>query len=76
MRLGLVVTKKIGCAVIRNKVKRLLRECFRQLPICLRAKPYDIVVIARYNSKTASYVEIGRQLQSGVSRALSGKKGA
>jgi ribonuclease P protein component len=28
-RLGITVTKKIGCAVVRNRVKRLVREFFR-----------------------------------------------
>ena len=28
-RLGLAVSKKIGCATRRNRVRRLIRECFR-----------------------------------------------
>ncbi|MDX9785677.1 MAG: ribonuclease P protein component [Desulfobacterales bacterium] len=28
-RLGITVTKKIGCAVVRNKIKRRVREYFR-----------------------------------------------
>ena len=45
-RLGLTVSKKIGNAVIRNKVKRIIREFFR----CNRfrfQKPVDISVIAK-----------------------------
>lgn len=29
-RLGLTVTRKVGCAVVRNRVKRRLREAFRR----------------------------------------------
>ncbi len=45
-RLGLAVTKKTGCAVQRNRVKRVLREFFRlhqhDLP-----KHVDIVVVPK-----------------------------
>ncbi|MFP6665622.1 MAG: ribonuclease P protein component [Deltaproteobacteria bacterium] len=30
-RLGITVTKKIGCAVIRNRIKRGVREAFRHV---------------------------------------------
>ena len=45
-RLGIVVTKKIGNAVARNRVKRLCRECFRTWPD-LVPDGIDLVVIAR-----------------------------
>lgn len=32
-RLGIVVTKKLGNAVVRNRVKRTARETFRKWPI-------------------------------------------
>lgn len=45
-RLGLVVTKKIGHAAARSRVKRLCRECFRTWPD-LVPDGIDLVVIAK-----------------------------
>ena len=45
-RLGIVVTRKIGNAVQRNRIKRVCRECFRAWPD-LVPDGIDLVVIAR-----------------------------
>ncbi len=45
-RLGVVATRKVGNAVVRNRIKRLCRECFRLWPGFV-PDGIDLVVIAR-----------------------------
>ena len=59
-RLGLAVSKRIGNAVTRNRVKRRARAFFRLHKAQLRS-PYDIVVVARRGAAKASYAEVVRQ---------------
>lgn len=44
-RLGCAISRKVGNAVVRNRVRRLLKECFRHRAAELG--PLDFVVIAK-----------------------------
>ncbi len=46
-RLGLVVSRKVGSSVTRNRIKRNLRECFRHIKD--QYPGLDVVVIARHS---------------------------
>ena len=49
-RVGMAVTKKIGKAVVRNRVKRVLRECFR-LNQTLIPPALDLVIVPKRHLK-------------------------
>lgn len=48
LRLGLTVSRKVGRAVVRNRVRRVLREFFR-LRQAMLVRPLDIVVVPKRN---------------------------
>ena len=53
-RVGMTVSKKLGCAVVRNRARRRLREVYR-LNEHLFKPGYDIVVVARSRCVTADF---------------------
>ncbi|HEV7662075.1 MAG TPA: ribonuclease P protein component [Chloroflexota bacterium] len=67
-RVGITVSGHVGKAVVRNKVKRRLREALRLRFASLTAGQ-DLVVIARPRSATAAWVELDAALQTVLSRA-------
>ncbi len=65
-RLGMVVSKKVGGAVVRNRAKRRIRAA-----VDIRALPpgWDVVVIARTSINSAEYRELERELRQLLVRA-------
>ena len=61
-RLGLTASKKVGCAVERNRCRRIIREAYR-LSEHTYLSGYDIVVVARHRAVDADYHEIAQCLQ-------------
>ena len=55
-RLGMAVSKRVGGAVVRNRVKRRTREWFRRAQSELQP-PCDIVVVARRPASELPYAE-------------------
>jgi ribonuclease P protein component len=65
-RYGFVVGKRIGKAVVRNRVKRLLREVVRAAP---SKTGWDVVFIARSQAAAANYYELGASVAGLLHRA-------
>jgi len=72
-RLGLTVGTKVGKAVVRNKVRRRLREIYRlhEGQLC---PGWDLVVVARTRSAFAPYRELERDFLRALDRLEVRKK--
>jgi len=60
-RLGISVSKKVGNSVVRNRVKRLIREAFRLSPIPLKTG-LDLVIIARVRMNQSDYRTVEKHM--------------
>ncbi len=65
-RYGLSVSKRVGKAVMRNRVKRLLREILRLTPL---ESGWDIIFMARPGAASANYAELEKSVVNLLSRA-------
>ncbi|MCF7919565.1 MAG: ribonuclease P protein component [Candidatus Cloacimonetes bacterium] len=61
---GIVVSRKVGCAVIRNKVKRRVRAYLRENPEILPQG--KLVIIARKESGKSTWAKITADLQENL----------
>jgi ribonuclease P protein component len=60
-RMGITVSRKVGGAVVRNQVKRWLRECYRRGRSTL-PRTVDFVVVARPAAADAGQAALCREL--------------
>ena len=72
-RLGLSVSRHVGTAVRRNRIKRLIREAFRLMQHDL-PRGYDLVVVVRRHEPLilAEYQKVMSALVMKVHRRISG----
>lgn len=58
-RLGVSVSTKLGCAVVRNRVRRRIREIYR-LNKAKMLPGYDLIVVARVRAVETDYQKLDR----------------
>ena len=70
-RIGITVSSKVANAVGRNRVKRLVRQAFRELQAEL--PPVDLVVIARAGAVTMGLAGARRALAAARDKLAAGR---
>ncbi len=65
-RLGVTVSKRVGIAVIRNRVKRRVRELYRTALRGMLKPGISLVVIARPGAGELTFEAIGGELRAAI----------
>jgi len=67
-RLGITASRKVGNAVVRNRLKRRVRETFRRWPGGQTLPPVDVVVHLLPPAKDASFAALRGELIRSLER--------
>jgi len=67
-RVGLTVSRKVGVAVVRNQVKRWLREAVRHEREKLASGCFDVVIIARPSAAKVGATALRAQVRRSFRR--------
>lgn len=71
VRLGITVSARVGNAVVRNRVKRFVREMFRTRVMSVDGVK-DVVVIAKPGAETLNYGAVVLELERPLVAAIRG----
>jgi len=67
-RAGTSISRRVGTAVVRNRIKRLIKESFRKNEARIK-EGYDLVFIARHAAKGKSFHEVEKAFIDVLSKA-------
>ncbi len=76
IKLGVIASKKVGCAVVRNRCKRVLRACFTAamhssaVLEMIGLYAVDVVLISRANLISAKYSVLVEKMTDAIIRCL------
>lgn len=73
IRYGITVTKKIGNAVVRNRMKRRFRALLRELLPDAGLPGHDHVLIGREGGVERDFAALREELAAALARAAAGK---
>jgi ribonuclease P protein component len=71
-RLGLTISRKVGNAVCRNRLKRWIRELYRHHT---RLTSGDVSIIARRHAGRLSHTQMDNEISAVLARMETGKDG-
>ncbi|MBF8376659.1 ribonuclease P protein component [Alicyclobacillus mali] len=69
VRVGFSISRKVGKAVVRNRLKRLLRAIFQRRLDELWDRPVDIVVVCRVSAADADFHDLEREVERLLKKA-------
>lgn len=72
-RMGITVSKKIGKAVVRNRVRRIIKAAYRELEPQAGLAGYDVVFVARSKAVDKKSTDIQREMKRQLGALLSKK---
>jgi len=75
VRLGFTVSKKVGNAVERNRVRRRLREIVRLSGTTDMQRGYDYVLVGRRAALKVPYAQIAQDFDGALRRLQAGRRG-
>jgi ribonuclease P protein component len=67
-RFGFTVTKQLGQAVVRNRIRRRLKEALRSGPIGEAQAGYDYVVVARKAALTRPFADLASDFRQAFAK--------